>query len=393
LTANPQGPPSKPRLSPRPARAAWRDSAWAAGLVLLVGLGLAWLLAYLILGVTPAFVIGVVRAAVSPPRTPADVTAPPGVRVSAWAKGLAAPTSLAFGPDGRLYVSELSGQVLALADRDGDGTAETRVTFTSGIDSPLGLAFYGSELYVGRRGGVTRLTDTNGDGVADRSVALIEGLPALRHQTDGLAFGPDGRLYIGQGSTSDRGETGVLSREASILVAERDGSGLRVFASGTRNPYDLAFLPGANTLFATDNGRDVPASGVPDELNLIVDGGIYGWPDCWGAGGGSNCTGTQPPVVELPVHGAAAGLAFYTGGLFPEWRNNAFVAFYGANSGDPAIGRKVERIELVQSGGAWHGTVHEFAAGFDRPLDVTVGSDGAIYVADFGSGFVYRFGK
>jgi glucose/arabinose dehydrogenase len=245
--------------------------------------------------------------------------------------------------------------VLELSGRDGDGIAETRTTFANGLDSPLGLAFFGSDLYVGRRGGVTRLSDSNGDEVADQTVAMIDWLPALRHQTDRLAFGPDGRLYIGQGSTSDRGQTGKLDREASILGAERHGSGLRVFARGTRNPYDQAFFPGTHTLFATDNGRDVPASGVPDELNQIVDGGNYGWPDGWGtnggSNGGSNCSGTQPPIVELPAHGAAAGLTFYTGNLFPEWRNNAFLAFHGANSGDPGLGRKVERIELTQTGG------------------------------------------
>jgi glucose/arabinose dehydrogenase len=237
------------------------------------------------------------------------------------------------------------------------------------------------------------LSDSNGDGVADQTVAVMDGLAALRHQTDGLASGPDGRLYIGQGSTSDRGQTGKLDREASILVAERDGSGLRVFARGTRNPYDLAFFPGTHTLFATDHGRDVPATGVPDELNQIVDGGNYGWPDGWGTQGGSNGSGTQPPIVELPAHGAAARLAFYTGNLFPEWRNDAFVAFYGANAGDPGLGRKVERIELTQTGGIWHGTVDEFAAGFDRPLDVTTGSVGALYVADSGAGVIVLFGK
>ena len=384
MAPNPAGPPVS-----RPARPVRRSCVLPAGLGLLIGLGLVWLLAYFVLGVTPAFVVGLVRAALAPPHTTRDVTAPPGVTVTAWASGLANPTALAFGPDGRLYVAELGGQVLALAA----SADRTRVTFAAGLDSPLGLAFYNTDLYVGRRGGVTRLADTNGDGVADQSTVVINGLPAGRHQTDGLAFGPDGRLYIGQGTTSDRGETGRVNLEGSILVAERDGSGLRVFASGTRNPYGLAFLPGASTLFAVDNGRDVPASGVPDELNQIIDGGHYGWPDCWGANGGSNCAGTQAPVVELPAHAAAGGLAFYSGDLFPEWQGNAFIAFYGANSGDPGIGRNVERIELSQAGGVWHGTPHTFATGFDRPLAVTTGPDGALYVADFGTGIIYRFSK
>src|SRR5262245_34801644 len=274
-----------PPLEPRPAQAARRGCWLSAGLGLILGLGVAWLLAYFAVGVTPDFILGRFRAAAAPTRSAADVTAPPGVKVAVWATGLSNPTAMTFGPDGRLYVAELGGQVLALAA----AADKTRMTFATGLESPLGLAFYNADLYVGRRGGVTRLTDTNGDGVADQTVTVLDGLPALRHQTDGLAFGPDGRLYIGQGTTSDRGETGIVKLEGSILVAERDGSGLRVFASGTRNPYGVAFLPGASTLFAVDNGRDVPASGVPDELNQIIDGGNYGWPDCWGTNGGSHC--------------------------------------------------------------------------------------------------------
>ncbi|MEP7358846.1 MAG: PQQ-dependent sugar dehydrogenase, partial [Anaerolineales bacterium] len=276
MTASPASPPPAP--GSRPPRGGLARACFSAALAALAGLVVVWLLAYFVLGVTPRFVAGLVRSALSPGHSLADISAPPGVRVSAWATGLTSPTALRFGPDGRLYVSQVDGQIIALADRDGDGSAEERAVFASGLNSPLGLAFAGSDLFVGRHGGITRLRDTDGDGAADEQVSLVEGLPALRHQTDGLAFGPDGRLYIGQGSTSDRGETGRLDLEASILVVNPDGSGLRAFATGTRNPYGLAFMPGTGLLFASDNGRDVPASGVPDELNQIVDGGRYGWP-------------------------------------------------------------------------------------------------------------------
>ena len=67
------------------------------GLGLLIGLAIIWLPAYFILGVTPTFILGLVRSVVAPPRTASDVTAPPGVRVSAWA--LLLPGDAEDGPD------------------------------------------------------------------------------------------------------------------------------------------------------------------------------------------------------------------------------------------------------------------------------------------------------
>ena len=384
----PPPPPRRARLGPA-AR-----TLGGCAIILSLTLAALWAASYFLLGADPLFLLGLARAVTSPARTPADVVVPEGVTATVWADGLASPTALAFGPDGRLYVTQVSGQIVALADLDGDGAADpaARQEYASGLIVPLGLAFYEADLYVGHRGGITRLADTDGDGAADQREVLVEGLPAARHQTDGVAFGPDGRLYIGQGSTSDRGETGLVDREATILVMERDGSDLRVFASGTRNPYDLAFYPGTDLLFATDNGQDVPASGVPDELNLIVEGGDYGWHRCWGIGRGPDCAGTLPPVAELPDRAAAGGIVFYTGALFPQWQQHAFVTLYGSNSGDPNIGRSVVRLELTETDGAWTAAVHPFAQGLDRPLDVTQGPDGALYVADFGAGIIYRLG-
>ena len=123
----------------------------------------------------------------------------------------------------------------------------------------------------------------------------------------------------------------------------------------------------------------------------MVDGGNYGWPDCYGQGKGANCAGTILPLAEFQEHSSADGMAFYTGSNFPaEYRNNIFVALYGSNSGDPYVGRRVERVVLEQTATGYRASVSTFATGFDHPLDVVVGQDGALYVADFGSGRVYR---
>ena len=330
------------------------------------------------IAIDPGFILGTIRSALLPLR--ADVIQlPTGFAASVYADGLKNPTALAAGPNGKLYVAQLSGEIVVL-----DGKSAR--TYISGFTAPLGLAWRGDELYVASRNTISVIAP---DG---RTRQIVDGLPAARHQTDQVAFGRDGRLYIGQGSRSDHGElVGIDALEASVLVANADGSGLRVFARGLRNPYGIAFHPETGELFATDNGKDVPGVGVPDELNLVTDGGNYGWPDCYGQGKGSNCAGTIPPLAEFEEHASADGLTFYAGGSFPaEYRNNAFVALYGSNSGDPLIGRRIERVVLDKSTGGYRATVTTFASGFRNPLAVAVGADGALYVADFGAGKVYR---
>src|SRR5687768_11397321 len=169
MTAPPDG--HRPPATGARSRGGLPRALVSLAVPVLGGLAIVWLLAYFVLGVTPRFVAGLVRSALSPARTLADITAPAGVRVSAWATGLTAPTALRFGPDGRLYVSQLDGRIIALADRDGSGSAEDSAVYASGLNSPLGLAFDGPDLFVGRRGGISRLGDTNGDGTADEQVS------------------------------------------------------------------------------------------------------------------------------------------------------------------------------------------------------------------------------
>jgi glucose/arabinose dehydrogenase len=193
-------------------------------------------------------------------------------------------------------------------------------------------------------------------------------------------------MYVGVGSTCNACAE-PDPRSATIMRFRDNGSAGQVFARGLRNPYGLAFRPGTAQLYATDNGRDDFDDQVPDELNRIVRGGRYGWPSCWGNGGGSGCKGTVPPVALFEPHASADGLVFYTGRTFPaRYRGDAFVAEFGQTVGGGYNGHKVKDVHFAGK----RVTVSDFATGLSNPLAVIVARDGSLLVADFGTGAIWR---
>lgn len=315
---------------------------------------------------------------------------PPGFSLTVYAQ-VTLPTSLSFGPDGRLYVASADQHIYALADRDGDHRAETSGIFAGGLDTPLGLLWVGNLLYVSYNANVAAMEDTNDDGVQDHFLPIVSDLPVGLHQNDGLVQGADGYIYMGLGSTCDAcAEANPLS--ASILRFKPDGSDLAVFASGFRNPYDVAFNS-AGDLFATDNGRDALGDDVPpEELNFVRAGLDYGWPNCWEGNSAPECVHQAHAVAGFTAHSSVDGLTFYTAQNFPpEYRDNAFAAVLGSYI-LPGIERGVQRVVLTRQGDTYTGQAEWFLrlGTMGRPLDLTVGPDGGLYVADYEQGAIYR---
>ena len=305
------------------------------------------------------------------------ITVPAGFRVTLFARGLQRPTAMALGPDRRLYVTEETGNVVVV-DRTGG-----RRVFARGFRTPLGLAWMGGRLFVSAQGS---LQSVNRSGGSRRTV--VGGLPYGRHQQDNVVAGADGRLYFGSGSTCD-----VCSerdrRSAAILSVRPDGRDLRVFATGLRNPYGLAFQPRTRRLFVSVNNRDDLGRWEPAETIVVARRGAdFGWPNCWpswkqrrlvGA-----CAGVTPPVAYLEPHSSANGIAFYTGRSFPRrYRGRLFVAEWGEYYSE-RFGRKVVEVDPKT------GRSRLFADGFDHPLAVAVDWTGALLVADWGRGSIYR---
>ena len=302
------------------------------------------------------------------------------------------PTAFAFDAQGRMFVTSQDGNIYLLTDANQDGRADTTSLFASGYVFPLGVAVYHptGDVYVSHQGVISILRDDNGDGQADSERIFAGDLPFGMHQNDNLEFGPDGLLYIGVGSTCDACEdTNPLA--ASILRFNVETGEREIFATGLRNPYDIAFRPGTGELFATDNGRDDLGMDVPfEELNHIVQGGDYGYPNCWNDGDQPGCENSIPAVEFFESHSSADGLDFYDGQNFPvEYRGNAFVSILGSWL-KPNVQTGIQRVVLSQDEKSGETSWFiRFPQGV-MPLPVVFGPDDALYVGDYINNVIYR---
>ncbi|MFN8540652.1 MAG: sorbosone dehydrogenase family protein [Thermomicrobiales bacterium] len=335
------------------------------------------------------------------------LTLPSGFQIAVFAAGMSKTRFLAWSPEGDLVASDMAssdGKVYILPDRNHDGTADDRVIFARGLENPHGLAFHDGFLYIAEEERVIRLPWRGGQPAASSSEVVIPNLPGGGHYTRTIGFGPDGKLYLSIGSSCNVCDE-QDDRRAAIVQYNADGSGGRVYAKGLRNAVGFVWRPGSDELWATNNGRDGLGDDIPPEtINLVRDGNDFGWPYCHNGrikdkefGRLGSCDKVTRPAFEMQAHSAPLGLTFYSGSAFPaDYNGDLFVAFHGSWNRTTPTGYKVIRARFAN--GQPTGKTEDFITGWlgasgnawGRPVDVSVGPDGNLYITDDALGIVYR---
>ncbi len=352
---------------------------------------------------------------------------PAGFEVSIYAKLTVAPRMMAFSPDGDLFVtSAKSNQVLMLRDSDHNGSADLPIIIASNLNAPNGLTFVDGDLLVANQDGVVKLIKEHKQW--SKPIPFISRLATGGHTLKTLKLGPDAHLYLNVGSScnvcdEEDPTRATLLRYAkdgkpagALAVVGRHTSLPPIWATGLRNAQGFAWHPETHVMFATNNGADMrsdlkggPINDLlpPEQLSAIKAGANYGWPHCWGNASGlmttdpnfpgpaTFCQKAIPPSLLLPSHSTPIGITFLTNSHFPEeWMSDAIVALHGSWNREQLSGYKLVRIQFKQGKPT---QISDFATGWlnnnrawGRPVDVVVGPDGALYVSDDKTGYIYR---
>jgi glucose/arabinose dehydrogenase len=261
------------------------------------------------------------QAAKGPPPPPTSPSGKTVTQVVGLGAGTNTPTSFAFG----------AGQVF-----EGDGGADSNNappnggvfllkggTATKLAGSPMfvaGLAWHKGALYVSggsftKTGATFTIQKWSGwNGSTFSSQKAIYTASKKFQGFNGIAFGPDGRLYVGVDAGllngNDHGPATKSPYLYSILSMKANGKGLKVFATGIRQPWQLAFAPGSKNPLVSALGQDAGANEkkVPDFVLKVHQGDNYGFPQCNHLVP-AKCKGFAKPFQVFKPHTDIMGMA------------------------------------------------------------------------------------
>jgi quinoprotein glucose dehydrogenase len=309
-------------------------------------------------------------------------------------------------------------RVIRIEDTNGDGVADKSTIYADGFREALdgtgaGIIARGNEVWWTCIPNLWRFQDSNGDGKADVRDKQLTGFGvkfAYRgHDMHGLRFGPDGKLYFSIGDrglnvTSKEGRKFEETETGSIMRCNPDGTSFEVFATGVRNPQELAFNEYGD-LFTGDNNSD---GGDKARFVHLVEGGDCGWrltyqhlsdrgpwnrEKLWDEKEAANARYIIPPIANIGA--GPSGLTYAPGtGLSSKYNGHFFMSDF--RGGSP---QSVVHDILLEPKGAGYRVKErdDFVKGI-LTTDVEFGPDGSLYVLDWveswsgaGKARIYRF--
>ncbi|HEY0307055.1 MAG TPA: PQQ-dependent sugar dehydrogenase [Acidobacteriaceae bacterium] len=348
---------------------------------------------------------------------------PKGFKVELYASDIPAPRLIRTAPNGDLFVAASeSNQILVFRGVTDKGKPKMISVFTTEVTQPFGINFYPKGpnpkyVYIGNTDSVVRFAYTNGDlkatGHAEK-LADIPGGGRLRgggHWTRDVVFSKDGeKMFVSVGSHSNVDDADTHPEEthrANVLQFTPEGKFVKVYASGIRNCVGEAIHPVTGELWCSTNERDALGDNlVPDYVTHIEEDGFYGWP-WWYMGPNQDPrhAGKHPelkdkvitPDVLLQPHNASLQMTFLEGKQFPaQYGGDAFAAEHG--SWNKRVKTGYELIRVPMKNGHATGEYEDFMTGFvtpegnvwGRPVGVTEGADGSLFVTDDGSNSIWH---
>lgn len=328
---------------------------------------------------------------------------------------------LRFAPGGELFVasptkgttgggSNGKAGIIVLADDDRDGTADSPITFVSGIPASQGMLFADGYFYYQDLTKILRVPYKSGDRTPSAMaevVAQFGGYQSDLHWQKTLDRADDGTIYVGNGS--DQGEQCDQTRPFHGGIMTLEGEEI---SRGFRNPIAVRCQRGHNLCFAAELAMDYSApQGGREKLVPIRKGDDWGFPCCHARNVPTpdivptpDCSGTTPEDVAFVIGDTPFAFDFEPGRWKEPYNESIFVPLHGVAGS--WMGAKVVAVAVEKStglpkpannlGGAPSGGMSDFITGWDdgtrmhgRPAAVAFSEDGRMFVANDNNGDIF----
>ena len=314
-----------------------------------------------------------------------------GVKVETVAENLTVPWEIEFAPDGRIFFTERTGHLRVIQDGEllSEPIISLKVSRTEG--GLLGLAldpnfsennflylyysyFDGPDIY----NRVVRYTEF-GNSLSEEKI-LLDKIPGSQwHDGGRIKFGPDGKLYIATGDAANWNLSQDLNSLAGkILRINSDGTipednpieNSEIYTFGHRNPQGIDWHPVSGILVATEHGPSGERGVAHDEINVIISGKNYGWPDIIGD---ESSDGLENPIIHSGDDTwAPSGAVFYDSDKISEWYSKYFVATLRGNH--------LRMLDLDLENNQVDSSTELFFEEYGRLRNAAMGHDGHLYI-------------